>query len=146
VADDGPVMGRREGEVSSMLHGRQTVRGGLGRRSPWTNLATAETAGQGCASDTDGSVASDSGGGAVGTGRGEAVQTAGQNAAGRNGAALSGRRRTVLTAHLMRGHRAAHGSHAATARCQAGPARTAASDRWDPLVSVFRIENTPGRK
>jgi hypothetical protein len=72
VAGDGPVMGRREGEVSSMLHGRQTVRGGLGRRSPCTNLATAETAGQGCASDTDGSVASDSGGGAVGTGRGEA--------------------------------------------------------------------------
>jgi hypothetical protein len=115
VADGGPVMGRREGEVSSMLHGRQTVRGGLGRRSPWTNLAMAETAGQGCASDTDGSVASDSGGGAVGTGRGEAVQTAGQNAAGRNGAALMGRRRAVLTAHLLCMRGMARGSHAAMA-------------------------------
>jgi hypothetical protein len=37
-------MGRREGEVSSTLHGRKTARGGLGRRSPWTNVTTAETA------------------------------------------------------------------------------------------------------
>jgi hypothetical protein len=71
-------------------------------------------------------MASDSGDGAVGTGRGEAVR-----AVGRNGAALSGCRRAVLTAHLMRGR---------------GAARTAGSDRWDPLVSVFRIKNTPGRK
>jgi hypothetical protein len=69
--------------------------------------------------------------------RGEAVRTAGRNATSQNGAALSGRRRAVPTAHLMRGRGAARGSHATTARCQAGLARTAASDRWDPLVSVF---------
>jgi hypothetical protein len=72
VVGCGPAMGRREGEVSSTLHGWKTTRGGLRRRSPWTNLATAETAGQRRPSDTDGGVASDSGGGAVGTERGEA--------------------------------------------------------------------------
>jgi hypothetical protein len=35
VAGGGPTTGRREREVSSALHGRETVRGGLGRRSPW---------------------------------------------------------------------------------------------------------------
>jgi hypothetical protein len=111
------------------------------RRSPWMNLATAETAGQRRASDTDDGVVSDSSGGAVETGRGVAVRTA-----SRNDAALSGHRRAVPTVHLMRGCGAARGSHAAMARCQAGLARTAASDRWDPLVSVLRIKNTPGRK
>jgi hypothetical protein len=40
VAGGGPVMVRREGEVSSMLHGRGTARGEFGRRSPWMKLAT----------------------------------------------------------------------------------------------------------
>jgi hypothetical protein len=69
--------------------------------------------------------------------RGEVVWTAGHNAAGRNGVALSGRRRVVPTVHLMHEHGAVCGSHAATACCQAGPTRTAASDRWYPHVSVF---------
>jgi hypothetical protein len=55
---------------------------------------------------------SDSSGGAVGTG-------------------------PIETALHCRDAGAARGSHAAMACCQAGPARTAASDRWDPLVSVF---------
>jgi hypothetical protein len=66
--------------------------------------------------------------------------------AGRNGAALLGRRRAVPTALLTCWSSAARGSHTATARCQAGPARRAASDRWDPLVSVFRIKNSPRMK
>jgi hypothetical protein len=33
----------------------------------------------------------------------------------------------------------AHGSHAAMARCRAGPAQRVASDRWGPPVSDFRI-------
>jgi hypothetical protein len=37
----------------------------------------------------------------------------------------------------MRGCGAARGSHAEMVHCQAGLARTAASDRWDPLVSIF---------
>jgi hypothetical protein len=36
VAGGGPVTARREGKVSSMLHGRRTARGELERRSPWT--------------------------------------------------------------------------------------------------------------
>jgi hypothetical protein len=36
VAGGGPAMVRREGRVSSTLHGRRTVRGELGRRSPWS--------------------------------------------------------------------------------------------------------------
>jgi hypothetical protein len=50
---------------------------------------------------------------------------------------LSGRRRAVLTASLRHASGAVRGSHPATARCQAGLARRAASDRWDPQVSVF---------
>jgi hypothetical protein len=49
---------------------------------------------------------------------------------------LSGRC-AVPTALLTRGSYAACGSHAATARFHAGPARGAVSDRWGPLVSVF---------
>jgi hypothetical protein len=69
--------------------------------------------------------------------RGEARQFGQRRRHSRNDAALSGRRRVVPTAHLMHGHGTACGSHVATARCRAGPAWTAASDRWDPLVSVF---------
>jgi hypothetical protein len=36
VAGGGPVTVGREGKVSSILHGRRTARGELGRRSPWT--------------------------------------------------------------------------------------------------------------
>jgi hypothetical protein len=36
VAGGGPATVRREGRVSSMLHGRRTMRGELGRRSPWS--------------------------------------------------------------------------------------------------------------
>jgi hypothetical protein len=50
------------------------------------------------------------------------------------------------TAALSHGVGAARGSHAATARCRTGPARRAASDRWGPLVSDFRIKNYPERK
>jgi hypothetical protein len=83
VACGGPATVRREGKVSSTLHGRRTARGELGRRSPWTKLATTldgRTAagfghGGGAASDSGydavrtGRGDSDSGGGAVGTAR-----------------------------------------------------------------------------
>ncbi len=36
VAGGGPATARREGKVSSTLHGRRTARGELGRRSPWS--------------------------------------------------------------------------------------------------------------
>jgi hypothetical protein len=36
--------------------------------------------------------------------------------------------------------RAARGSHAATARCRAGPARRAASDRWGPLSAISELK------
>jgi hypothetical protein len=36
VAGGGPSTARREGKVSSTLHGRRTATGELGRRSPWT--------------------------------------------------------------------------------------------------------------
>jgi hypothetical protein len=36
VVGGGPATERREGKVSSTLHGRRTMRGELGRRSPWT--------------------------------------------------------------------------------------------------------------
>jgi hypothetical protein len=72
----------------------------------------------------DGRGGSDSGSGAVGT-------------------ALSGRWRAVPTALLTCWSGAARGSHVKTTWCQVGPALCAASDRWDPLVSVFRIKNSP---
>jgi hypothetical protein len=77
---------------------------------------------------------------------GRRVLRGGRAAGARGETALSGRRRAVLTALLTHGSCAAHGSHVATARCRAGPARRVASDRWGPLVSVFRIKNHPGRK
>jgi hypothetical protein len=70
-------------------------------------------------------------------GRGEAARGGSDSGGGAVGTTLSGRRRAVSTALLTRWSGAARGSHAATARCQAGPARRAASDRWDPLISVF---------
>jgi hypothetical protein len=76
--------------------------------------------------------------------RGEASQGGSDSGGGAVATALSGRRRAVLTALLTRWSGAARGSHTATARCQAGLARHAASHRWDPLVSVFRIKNHPG--
>jgi hypothetical protein len=64
----------------------------------------------------------------------------GQAAGARGETALSGRRRAVPAALLTCGSCTARGIHAATARCHAAPARRATSDRWDPLVSVFRIK------
>jgi hypothetical protein len=147
VASGRPATVRREGKVSSTLHGRETTRGRLGRRSLWMKLGTKDgrtTTGFG----HDGGVASDSGDGAVGMGRGGAGRGGsdsddGAVRTGPIGTTLSGRRRAIPTAHLTRWSGAARGSHAAMARCQAGPARTAASDRWDPLVSVFQIKITP---
>jgi hypothetical protein len=52
--------------------------------------------------------------------------------------ALSGRVVRCLDSGLKaRASSAARVSHVATARCRAGPARCAASDRWGPLVSNF---------
>jgi hypothetical protein len=75
--------------VSSTLHGRRTTRGELGRRSPWTKLATASDGRTTAGFRHGGSAASDSGDGAVGTERGEAVRTAAavrSERRGRNGA------------------------------------------------------------
>jgi hypothetical protein len=132
VAGGGPATVRREGKVSSTLHEKETTRGRLGRRSLWMKLATAEDGRTVTGYGYGGGAASDSGDGTVGMGRGEAVQTA--------AAARSERRCAVGTP--ARGpdsafNARARGSHAATARCQAGSARTMASDRWDPLISVF---------
>jgi hypothetical protein len=137
VTGGGPTTVRREGKVSSTLHGRETARGRLGQRSPWMKLVMAEDSRTAMGFGHGGGTALDSGNDAVGTGRGEVRRFEQQRRRGRNGAALSGRRRAVPTAHLMRGHGVARGSHAATACCQAGPAWTAASNRWDPLISVF---------
>jgi hypothetical protein len=62
---------------------------------------------------------------------------------GADGTTLSRRWRTVPTALFMHWSGMARGSHAATARCQAGLARRTASNRWDPLVCVFRIKIIP---
>jgi hypothetical protein len=86
-------------------------------------------------------------GGGFGPGE-HAVETAragrgdGADSGARSGG-LSGRRRAVPTAPLRRASGAARGSHAAMARCQAGLTRRTASDRWDPLISIFRIKNPP---
>jgi hypothetical protein len=76
MASGGPTTVRREGKVSSMLDGRETARGRLGRRSPWTKLATASDVRTATGFGHGGGAALDSGDGAVGTGRGEAVRTA----------------------------------------------------------------------
>jgi hypothetical protein len=103
-----------------------------------TKLATASDGRTEARFEHGGGTALGSGDGAVGTGRG--VSDSGGGAVGTT---LSGRRRTVPTAHLTRWSGAARGSHVATVHCRAGLTRTAASDRWDPLVSVFRIKITP---
>jgi hypothetical protein len=60
------------------------------------------------------------------------------------GAGLSGRAARCPDSGLKsRVSGAAHGSHAAMARCHAGPARCATSDRWGLLVSDFRIKIHP---
>jgi hypothetical protein len=86
VAGGGPATGRREGEVSWMLHGRRTARGELERRSPWTKLATASDGQTTAGFGHGGGAASDSRDGAVGTGRGEAVRTAATTRSKRHGA------------------------------------------------------------
>jgi hypothetical protein len=43
----------------------------------------------------------------------------------------------------VRARRVAHRSHAATARCHAGPARRASSDRWDPLSMISELKIIP---
>jgi hypothetical protein len=105
-------MVRREGKVSSTLHGRRTARGELGRRSLWMKLVTTSDGRTTAGFRHDGGVALDSGDGAVGTG--EARQ---REAARTAATARSGRQRVVPTALLMRGSGTARGSHAATARC-----------------------------
>jgi hypothetical protein len=68
VAGGGPATVRREGKVSSTLHGRETARGRLERHSLWTKLATAEDGRTMTGFGHGGGAASDSGGGTVGTG------------------------------------------------------------------------------
>jgi hypothetical protein len=84
VAGGGPAMVRRERKVSSTLHGRETTRGRLGRRSPWMKLATAEDGRTTMGFRHGGGAASDSGDGAVGTGRGEARRFGQRQRSGRN--------------------------------------------------------------
>jgi hypothetical protein len=88
-------------------------------------------------------------GGATSTGeRRAARRRSGRRCFGRDGGAVSEAVATaalsrVRAAHCLdsglksRASRAARGSHAATARCRAGPAWRAASDRWGALVSDF---------
>jgi hypothetical protein len=54
----------------------------------------------------------------------------------RAGAGERGSCRDPIAA-LSHGIGAAHGGHAAAARCRAGPARRTTSDRWGPLVGDF---------
>jgi hypothetical protein len=86
VVGGGPATVRREGKVSSALHGRRTARGELGRRSPWTKLATVSDGRTAVGFGHGGGAASDSGDGAVGTRRGEAVRTAAGARSERHGA------------------------------------------------------------
>jgi hypothetical protein len=70
--------------------------------------------------------------------RGEGADSRARSGGG--GASEAGCRdvwRAVLTAALNRGVGAVRGSHAAMARCHAGPAQRAASDRWGRLVIDF---------
>jgi hypothetical protein len=69
-----------------------------------------------------------------------------REAGGASEAGCRDARRAVPTVALSHGVGAARGSHTATARCRAGPARCAASDKWVPLVSYFRIKNLTERK
>jgi hypothetical protein len=71
------------------------------------------------------------------SGRRRKGRDGGRAAGVRGETALSGRRRAVPTALLTRGSCVAHGSHTATTCYHVGPARRAASDRWDPLIRVF---------
>jgi hypothetical protein len=81
MAGGGPAMVRREGKVSSTLHGRRTARGELGRRSPWTcsrRRRWLDSDGRGARTATVGIGPGD---GAVGTlreGRGELGQRRGR--------------------------------------------------------------------
>jgi hypothetical protein len=61
----------------------------------------------------------------------------GREVGGASEASCRDARRAVPTAALSHGVGEAHGSHVATARCRAGPARHAASDRWAPFISDF---------
>jgi hypothetical protein len=136
------------------LHGEPTTtrhrRTGDGRGDGWLTGAgtAARHVGDGRAArwpgrhdDGPGDAASDRGGRDVRC-RGDGAR--GETASGRREAALSGRRRAVPTALLMCGSCAAHGSHAETTRYHVGPARRAASDRWDPLIRVFcELKFTP---
>jgi hypothetical protein len=61
-----------------------------------------------------------------------------REAVGAVGAGLSGRAMRCPDSGLKSwASGAAHGSHEATARCHAGLARCAVSDRWGPLISDF---------
>jgi hypothetical protein len=110
VAGGGPATVRRERKVSSTLHGRETTRGRLGRRSPWMKLATAEDSWTATGFGHGDGAASDSGDGAVRTGRCEARQFRQQRRRGRNGAALSGRRRTACGPNSAFNARARYGA------------------------------------
>jgi hypothetical protein len=136
--------------VSSTLHGRRTARGELGRRSPWScsrrrrrpgSSDGSDALGQrGVASSDRGARTRPVGAAVVHARRGTVGRRAGAKRRCRGGAGEASCRdvrRAVLTAALSRGVGAARGGHAATARCRAGPARRAASDRWGPLVSDF---------
>jgi hypothetical protein len=142
VAGGGPVTGRREGEVSSMLHEQKMARGGS---APLTVgvLTTVKAAGQQRSgrSDSDGRLQTEQR--RCRDGQGEARRGGSDSGGGAIGTALSGPRRAVPTTHLTRWSSAARGSHVATACCQAGPARRAVSNRWDPLISVFQIKISP---
>jgi hypothetical protein len=89
VADDGPATARREGKVSSTLHGRKTARGELERRSPWMcsrRQRRPDNGGRGARTAT---IDFSSGDGAIGTsavGTGEARRFGQRRRRGRNGA------------------------------------------------------------
>jgi hypothetical protein len=151
VAGGGPATVRREGRVSSTLHGRRTVRGELGRRSPWSCSRRRRRPGSDGRGARTATVGFGPGDGAVEMS--EARRLGERRARGRcrgDGGAgeVSCRdaRRAVPTAALNRGVGAARGGHAATVRCHAGPARRAVSDTWGPLVGDFRIKNHPEGK
>jgi hypothetical protein len=119
VAGGGPVTVRREGRVSSTLHGRRTTRGELGRRSPWScsrRRRRPDSDGRGARTATVGFGLGD---GAVRMS--EARRLGERRARGRcrGGAGEASCRdawRAVPTAALNRGVSAARGGHAATAR------------------------------
>jgi hypothetical protein len=137
----GPASGwRGERTLGSTVHGEKVARGVLGAPLTVEEFATAEAAGQRRWRARTVTRCSDSN--VVGFGhrrrRGRDGRTRSEARRGDGAARTTERRcRNGAVGRCLYGTAWARGSHAATARRQAGPARQTAADRWAPHVSDF---------